>query len=147
MSTSLSTLKLLPASGPSCTSARQQSRREVGGETAHSDIERVKAELLVSDGAVHQGAGAFRARGISQLCLAGLAVLVLAPDVLHPAVAGAPRSGHGAVAVVGRGGHGGQSQLGLQQHRRHEQLRDEEETEVRAGGGAKRLPSSGSRRL
>lgn len=78
-------------------SARQQSGSEVRSKTAFQYLANlrvkdagVKVALLVSDRAVHQSTGAFRACGALELSLVCLGVFVLALHVLHPAVAGTP---------------------------------------------------------
>lgn len=86
--------------------------------------------LLVAYRAVHEWAGTAGARGFLELRFKGPAAvgffgIHLALPSVQRAVSGALGAGHGAVAVVGRRGHGGQRQLRLQEHRGHEELREE----------------------
>lgn len=82
--------------------------------------------LLVAHRAVHEWAGAVGVRWVLELSLMGLGV-VLTLLFLHLAMARTLGADHGAVALVGWGGHRSQSQLWLQQHRRHKQLREEDQ--------------------
>lgn len=86
--------------------------------------------LLGAYRAVHERAGAAGARGVLELRFKGSAAvgflgIHLALPFVQRAVRGTLGAGHGAVAVVGRRGHGGQRQLRLQEHRGHEELREE----------------------